>query len=507
MKIKLIPGFPVLALFAFAVLTACLALSDKSDETQVINAYKRITERNPIMTHTFGADPTVLVYGGRVYIYMTGDTLEYEANGEIKTNSYGTINTLRVVSSADLVNWVYHEPINAAGQNGIAKWANLSWAPAIAFKKIDGKDKFFLYFSNNANGIGVLTADTPLGPWIDPLGRALVSRQTPNCSDIPWVFDPGILIDDDGKAYMYFGGGVPRGREANPGSARVVELGSDMISLAGDPVRIDVPFFFEAALMNKINGRYIFSYCTNWNVTSEARSRHRIDNAVIAIMSGNSPLGPFTLERTLFRNPGSFFGVWGNNHHDIFEFNGKWYLAYHSQILEQAMGIHGKGYRVIHIDIISLNNGNLETAVGTRRGVEQVGRLNPYIWHQGATSGITAEMSFGSFSVPDSPQPYEFATAQKNGSWLGIFGADFGEQGAKSITINARAGQPGRCSAEIRLNSPFNDQAGETIGTLTADHGVFTEYTIELSQEVSGVNDIYFIFSSGFVLGGWQFNN
>ncbi|MCL2758754.1 MAG: glycoside hydrolase family 43 protein [Treponema sp.] len=489
------------------MLTTCLS-TGRQNAPDKIEVYKRISERNPIMTHTFGADPTVLVYGDRVYIYMTADTLEYDHYLEIKNNSYGTINTLRVASSADLANWVYHEPIKVAGYNGIAKWANLSWAPAITYKEVNGQDKFFLYFSNNANGVGVLTADNPLGPWTDPIGKALVSRQTPNC-DIPWVFDPAVFIDDDGKAYLYFGGGVPQGKEADPGSARVVMLGDDMVSLAGDPVKIDVPYFFEAIGMNKLNGRYIFSYCTNWSVPEEARTRLGIDRAVIAVMSGSNPMGPFTLEGSILRNPGTFFGAWGNNHHDIFNFKGQWYIAYHSQILEEAMDIDRKGYRVTHIDVLRENNGRFMPSTGTRRGVEQVGRLNPYLQHPGATSGISAEMSFGSVLLPGSQQPNEYADALKNGSWLGIIGADFElgsteNPGAKSITINARAGQQGNCTMEIRLGSPSG--TGELLGTLKIRNAAFADYIIDFKNTINGVHDIFFIFNSGFILNSWQFN-
>lgn len=471
-----------------------------------IRAHKRLTERNPIMTHTFGADPSALVYNGRVYLYMTADTLEYDSDGEIKSNSYNTINTIRVVSSADLSNWIYHEPIKAAGSNGIADWAQRSWAPAITYRNMDGQDKFFLYFANNASGVGVLTADSPLGPWSDPIGRALVSRQTPNCSGVPWLFDPGVFVDDDGRAYLYFGGGVPEGRAANPGSARVVELGADMTSLIGDPVQIDIPYFFEAILMKKINGRYVLSYCTNWSVAAEDRQRLGINNAVIAVMTANNPMGPFTLEGTLFRNPGSYFDVWGNNHHDMFNFEGQWYLAYHSQLLEESMGIDRKGYRVAHVDRITMADGIPGSANGTLRGVEQVGRLDPYDWHPGALSGISAGTSFESIVLSDASNPCEYASALTDGAWLGVFGADFSDRGAANINILARAGQTGGCVVEVRLGSPFsNSQDSELIGTLSIRNPVFTNYTVRLTRTVTDVQNIYFVYSDSFALGGWQF--
>jgi len=489
----------IIILLASSLLTTCLLSSNSKVDNPIIKSPKALTSNNPIMTHTFGADPTVLVYKDRVYIYMTGDTLEYDHYLNVKNNSYSTIDTLRVISSADLVNWTYHEPIKAAGDDGIADWAARSWAPAIVYKEMNGKDKFFLYFSNNANGVGVLTADNPLGPWTDPIGKALINRQTPNCSDVPWLFDPAVFIDDDGKAYIYFGGGVPEGKAADPGSCRAAPLGSDMVSLAGNPVKIDVPFFFEASLMNKINGRYVFSYCTNWSITDDAKSKLKIDRAVIAIMTGNNPLGPFTLEKTLFRNPGTFFGIWGNNHHHIFEFKGQWYLAYHSQLIEESLDIDGKGYRAPHLDIIKMYNGMFDSVTGTKKGVEQISKLDPYISHQGAQSAISAGISFGDHQLN---YPFGRASALKNGSWLGVKGADFVDTGAKSITILASAGNKKQGSVKIRLGSP----QGEIIGTCAAKPGKLNEYTVNLKKNVNGVHDVFFVFDIDFELVAWQFN-
>jgi arabinoxylan arabinofuranohydrolase len=314
-----------------------------------------------------------------------------------------------------------------------------------------------------------------------------------------------VFIDDDGRGYLYFGGGIPKGMEANPGTARVVPLGDDMISLAGDPARIDAPFFFEDSGINKIDGKYFYSYCTNWNVTESAKREYGIDNAVIAVMSGNSPMGPFTHEGTILRNPGVFFGCWGNNHHCIFEFNEKWYIAYHSQALEEAMGIHGNGYRITHVDAVTVSGGKIRPVTGTRRGVEQIGRLNPFVWHSGAESGVSAGLSFGSIRPADLSEPLEYAVVSKSGSWLGVYGADFGESGADKITVYTCAGQAnGRYRTEIRLGSP----SGEIAGTLTVPPGPsFANYTVNLTKAVKGVQDVYFVFSGGPLnFGGWQFS-
>ena len=183
-------------------------------------AYKEIGNHNPVMTQRFGADPYAMVYDGRVYLYMTCDEPMRDENGEILENDYSNIYKINVISSADLVNWTDHGSVYAASKNGAATWGNNSWAPAAACKEIDGKMRFFLYFANSGNGIAVLTSDSPTGPFTDPLGEALISRATPTCAEVTWLFDPAVLMDDDGSAYIYFGGGIPsEDKAANPGTA------------------------------------------------------------------------------------------------------------------------------------------------------------------------------------------------------------------------------------------------------------------------------------------------
>lgn len=81
-------------------------------------SYKGIADTNPIMTQHFGADPYAMVYGDRMYFYMTADAPEYDAAGEIQENTYGKIQSLNVVSTDDMVNFTDHGSIQAAGRSG-----------------------------------------------------------------------------------------------------------------------------------------------------------------------------------------------------------------------------------------------------------------------------------------------------------------------------------------------------------------------------------------------------
>ncbi len=83
--------------------------------------YKKHGEHNPVMTQRFGADPYALVYDGRVYLYMTGDTFICNGDGVISENIYSQIDTINVISSEDMVNWTDHGTVYAAGSNGDRK--------------------------------------------------------------------------------------------------------------------------------------------------------------------------------------------------------------------------------------------------------------------------------------------------------------------------------------------------------------------------------------------------
>ena len=109
-------------------------------------SYKKADQNNPLYTQRFGADPGVMEYDGRLYVYMTDDIIEYDSAGKVKENSYSKIRTINCISSDDLVNWTDHGQIRVAGPDGIAWWAVNSWAPCAAHKTIDGQEQFFLYF-------------------------------------------------------------------------------------------------------------------------------------------------------------------------------------------------------------------------------------------------------------------------------------------------------------------------------------------------------------------------
>ncbi len=479
--------------------------AEKFTGIQLQKAYKPVMDHNPVMTQRFGADPYALVYDGRVYLYMTGDHLTYDASGALTDNNYGDIRTINVISSADLVNWTDHGSVYAASEQGAAKWGGNSWAPAAAYKNIDGKDRFFLYFANSGNGIAVLTADSPVGPFTDPIGKALISRQTPTCGEVTWLFDPAVLMDEDGSAYIYFGGGVPSPEKAaDPGTARVAKLGADMISLDGDPVPIEnVKYLFEDSGINRMGDTYYYSYCSNFSMTEEARKELGFSDGEIVIMKSDSPMGPFETVRGVLRNPGSFFGRGGNNHHCIFCFEGTWYIAYHARLLEEAMDLTG-GYRSTNIDLLRFDAEGVPAAsAGTKSGVEQVGHLDPFAVTPAVTMATGAGVDTRPYGeIAETCGSGDMAlTGIGDGSWTCVIGADFGE-GASSVTFEA-VGE-GRGAIRISQDTP----TGKVLGIIPveAPGKEAKKITGSLDESISGVHNLFFTFvGEGYELLSWQF--
>ncbi|MCL2078258.1 MAG: family 43 glycosylhydrolase [Oscillospiraceae bacterium] len=436
---------------------------------------------NPLVSHKFGADPWALEYDGRLYLYLTGDTSEYNEYGRLIENTYHKINTINVISSADLLNWTDHGAIPAAGANGAAKWAEYSWAPSVAYKKTDEKDRFFLYFSNEASNIGVLTADSPLGPWTDPLGEPLIHLGLPGTEGVPWCFDPAVLIDDDGSGYLYFGGGLPAGSDEDvlhPRSARVIRLGGDMVSTVGEAVTIDAPAFYVDSGIHKYAGRYYYSYCSNF----EGSHPHGYPSrGEIAYMVSDHPLGPFTYKGIILKNPSAFFGEGDDNHHCVFTFKGQWYIAYQSQTLGKAMG-RVKGYRSPHINRLSYyGNGQIRQVRADMKGASLPGTINPYERADAVTFAWCAGISVNTGAV----------THIHDGDWLAVANVDFGKSGASRFHawVASRIGG----EIELRLDSPVGDTIGSLGVGVTGDDSIWAVRSCDV-KPVVGVRNVFFMF-------------
>ena len=307
---------------------------------------------NPVLPG-FHADPEILYsrQTGKYYIYSTSDG--YAHWGGWYLTAY---------SSTDLKSWT-PEGVVLDLRSPQVTWANgNAWAPAIEEKLIDGKYKYFLYYSGNAadnsgKQIGVAIGDSPTGPFKD-LGHPLVSQSPTGRGqqiDVDVFTDPA-----SGKSYLYWGNGYMAGTELN----------DDMVSIKDETLTVMTPqggtlkthAYREAPYVFFRHGVYYFL----WSVDDTGSPNYHV-----AYGTSDSPLGPIQVAKSpivLIQNADK--EVYGPAHNAVIRKPGtdEWYIVYHRINKHFLDKDKGPGYhREVCIDRMEFNNdGTIRPVTVTR---------------------------------------------------------------------------------------------------------------------------------------------
>ncbi|WP_082331899.1 glycoside hydrolase family 43 protein [Mangrovimonas xylaniphaga] len=291
---------------------------------------------NPIIKDKFTADPAALVHDGTVYLYAGHD----EAPNDFH---FYRMNEWLVYSSTNMVDWQEH-PVPLKPSD--FKWAK---GDAWAAQVIERNGKFYWYVTvehddtHPGKAVGVAVADSPIGPFKDALGKALVTNDMTTHSDISWDdIDPSVIIDDDGQAYLFWGNTV----------CKYAKLKENMVELDGPIHVIDVPKFTEAPWIHKKGDWYYLSYASEF------------PEKIVYAMS-KSVTGPWEYKGIL----NELAGNCNTNHQAIIEYKGKDYFIYHTG------GINPNGgsfRRSVCIDQLNYNqDGTLQRVVMTSEGIQK----------------------------------------------------------------------------------------------------------------------------------------
>jgi arabinoxylan arabinofuranohydrolase len=420
--------------------------------------------------------------------------------------NYGSINQITVISSEDLVNWTDHGEIQVAGPNGVAPFTGNSWAPGMARRVVNGREKFFLYYANGGGSSNVITGRSPIGPWTSERTSTLINAGTPGAEDVAWKFDPAPLVDGHGKAYLYFGGGpasttMPaEERFNNPKNLRVIELGKDMVSTKGTAKVVDAPVSFEAGHVFKRRGKYYLSYSSHFGGSDFGGSQTPLPGypgaGQIGYMISDDPTSwpKESYAGVLFPNQSQFFGpgTGGNNHQSVFEFQGRYYFTHHAPTLNKRInGDTTQGYRSPHIEELAFNrDGTIRQVVGTYAGVHQVRHFNPFRVFQAETLGWSKGIATAPAGTGNAAAPNLAVTDIDNGDWTALSSVDFGPKGAAKVHAKARP-----LVAGARIQVRLDDVAGPVVGTIALDSpaGEWADLTAKL-RGATGVHDVYFTY-------------
>ena len=424
--------------------------------------------KNPIISHVFTADPSAKVFEGRIYLYASHDRDDQDG---YQMRDY------HVFSSDDLVNWRDH---GVAFRTSNVTWASLFYAPDAAYGAATGK--YYLYFPNGGTNIGVAVADDPGGPFVDALGEPLIDRHTPGVEDVDWIFDPACFVDEDGQAYLYFGGGEPDTGD----NARVIRLGDDMVSLADEAATpIPAPDFFEASFMHRHGDSYYFSYSTTF-------AHH---SATIDYLVSDDPMTGFTYAGTLLPNPAQNFNQ--NNHHSVVEYEGSSYVFFHNRALSRREGYSNYQRSVMLTHLEYAADGTLVEADPDQDEVQQLHPLDGSARLEAETLADQRGIDVA-FAEEDGEMVGVKVTDLHDGDWIGYSQVELDAGATRFLArVASDAADGGRIDVYVDGCDRFWNLPGERVASCpvepTGGWDVWVDVECELSA-VSGIHDVYLRF-------------
>ncbi|MFP5041696.1 family 43 glycosylhydrolase [Parasediminibacterium sp. JCM 36343] len=256
---------------------------------------------NPVpLIPGYFADPTIIVYNNKFYIYATIDPWGGDS--------------LALWVTSDFKKWE-RKPLNwptKALCKSPESTTNMVWAPSV----IKGKDGRFHMFVAVGSEVYAGVSDKPEGPWqnVKKDGSPFVKTQVAiNVHTI----DAEAYLDDNGQAYLYWGSGW----EWKNGHCFVGKLNQQMDAFTNTPKDITPPNYFEAPYMLKHKGTYFLMYSQGKCIDSTYKIRYS---------TSSSPTGPWVEgKHSPVLSTDTALNVIGPGHHTILQYKGKYFIIYH----------------------------------------------------------------------------------------------------------------------------------------------------------------------------------
>ena len=473
-----------------------------------MNSKKIVKGANPYMPlweHVPDGEPRVFTYNGETRIYLFG------SHDTKKTDYCGPDYVVWSAPVDDPTNWTCHGICYTASDGGDL------YAPDVVQKG----DTFYMYAAENrGSSIMLVTSKTPWGPYENPVKTEL-------------GFDPGILVDDDGKVYAFWGFC----------ECHAAELNDDMATIKKETVVNHIighskPFwikeddghvipedgFFEASSPRKINGKYVLVYSKRYEYPRPDLGVMNSCNGFLSYKWSDTPLGEYKDGGDISFNGGEIIrgsdgnGImtyqWGNNHGSLMKVKDQWYIFYHRQT---GCNEYSRQAMVEPVDIALDKNGKIYIGKITYENGEPVSSDVVDATSQGfnlngldAFSIISAGYTCHMYDGLDKPmyqdnaegtnkdrrvahiQPvYEGDSSPvvdiQSGATIGFRYINFGDEGASRVILTGNF--PGNSTVNVRIDSYDGEIAGSS--DINEDSELLD---FELDRKLIGKHALYFEF-------------
>ena len=287
-------------------------------------------------------------FGDRVYIYGSHDRFGCDRFCDYKLKCWSA-------PVSNLNDWTCHGHIfqtrpDTDHESSVPHTDHELYAPDVVEK--DGKYYLYTYIAGAPGCVSV--SDKPEGPF---KFLSTYEYAPEDAGDNGIYNDPGVLVDDDGKVYVYYGFEGSNMNELDPETMYKVIPGSLKKQVIDD--RREVPAekrFYEASSPRKIGDTYYLIYSPR-------------KGSLLAYATSDSPTGPFTARGYIIDNGVDFPG--GNNHGSLCKVGDQWYIFYHRMTNNSVFS-----RRACVEKVQILPDGSIPTVEMTSLGFEE--SLSPY---------------------------------------------------------------------------------------------------------------------------------
>ena len=424
----------------------------------------------PLFQTKFTADPSPLVVGDTLFLYTSHDASPEDIPDENEKGSAGFfMYDWLLWSTTDMVNWTEHGAVASLKDFPWRSRENGAWA----IQTVARNGKYYLYAPLHGHGIGVLVADSPYGPFKDPLGKPLVWDQS-NWYDI----DPSVYTDDDGQAYMYWG---------NP-HTYWAKLGNDMTSLTSGVTKLPhIPNYQEGPWFYKRNGHYYLGFAST--CCPEA----------LGYAMSDSPTGPWEWKGYIMKPTPRDRG----NHPGICDYKGHSYIfGQNYDLMHLETFVHHERRSVSATEITYHADGTIEEVPYwlDQQPMKQLHWLNPYQRVEAETMAWGFGLKSAKMGIPNTGVVADMpaSTGRRNmyiydlndGEYIRLRGVDF-KKGAKQFCITAAS--TGSCAITLRLDSQDGPVIGTAIIKSTSSVEKYKSFSAKV-KDAAGVHDLYLCF-------------
>lgn len=441
--------------------------------------------QNPIISTMFTPDPAPFVHGDKVYLFTDHD--EDGRNRDFNMKDWA------LFSTEDMVNWTY---LGTQVNTATFKWARQGQR-AWACQGVERNGKWYWYVCcNKATGgdaLAVAVADDPQGPWTDAIGGPLAEGFG--------FIDPTVFVDDDGRAYLFWGNkGLWYG-----------ELNDDMVSFKDGWQ--EVPGYHDPECFGELQSKMNWAKGQNEMMTQYEEGpwvMKRNGTYYISYPAGGVPEhmaystaptinGPWTYRGRIMDEAENSFTIHGGN----ITFKGRDFMFYHNGGLPGGGGYN----RSACVEEFKWNDdGTFPFIPFTKEGVKTpVKNLDPYTRVEAETQAESRGLKVDRRAGKD-----HFVTDIDDGDWIRLRSVDFKDCGQKAVVVVVGE-QKGKGTIEFYVDAMEGEPFCKV--PVNTDNAGFrtAAFTYLIDTDIRGVHDLYIKFSceveKPFTLDWWQFNS